>query len=338
MSVLYVSLMVFIGAIFIFSAEICVSSGSNSQPAVINPNELYYNTSIPKFVILTFDDVHESQFTYAIRTLDKYDFKATFFVVCDWMNEKDWETIKELHQDGWDIQAHTVRHQNLDELSGDMLEYEIIKGQDCLNSRGINSTVFAYPYGNGWDNSTVVKLVADNYDVGRTSSGYPLAFMNCDYWNMAELEQPLEKIRNQMTIEFINSVREYPGGICKYAVNGWEHVHIEGDYDYSNSSCIGPCEFYNNSQMLDRFIQAVNSQTKFNEDGTIRAIPIVVYHSFAPFTDVSESKNPLELSVNLFDSEMKYLKDNDFNVLTMKDLRYDQDAETLYVENMSQWD
>ena len=94
----------------------------------------------------------------------------------------------------------TIRHQNPDELSGDMLEYEIIKGQDCLHSRGINSTVFAYPYGNGWDNSTVVKLIADNYDVGWTSSKYPLAFMNCDYWNMAELVQPLEKIRNQKTM------------------------------------------------------------------------------------------------------------------------------------------
>jgi Polysaccharide deacetylase len=42
-------------------------------------------TSNNKFVILNFDDSHQSDYTYAKPILDKYGFKATFFEVCNWV-------------------------------------------------------------------------------------------------------------------------------------------------------------------------------------------------------------------------------------------------------------
>jgi hypothetical protein len=70
-----------------------------------------------KYVIINFDDSHQSDYTYAKPILDKYGFKATFFEVCNWIeagyHNKDksitWEQIAELEQDGMDIEAHTMQ-------------------------------------------------------------------------------------------------------------------------------------------------------------------------------------------------------------------------------------
>jgi len=95
--------------------------------------------------------------------------------------------------------------------------------------------------------------------------------------------------------------------------------------------CAGVCHSYDNSQMLQVFIADVNSQLKFNQGGVIRAIPIVIYHNFVTYPDVSYSKDAAETTVNLFDQEMKYLHDNGFRVLTMANLGYDTNTNSLYI-------
>ena len=87
-----------------------------------------------RFVIINFDDSHESDYTYAKPILDKYGFKVTFFEVCNWIetgyHDKDisitWQQIAALQQDGMDIEAHTMTHPNLNHLSSQAdLDYEI---------------------------------------------------------------------------------------------------------------------------------------------------------------------------------------------------------------------
>jgi hypothetical protein len=122
----------------------------------------------------------------------------------------------------------------------------------------------------------------------------------------------------------------------RYSLNSWSHVHIDGNY--SNAGvCTGICHDYNNSQMFDRFVTAVNSQSSYNQDGIIRAIPIIVYHGLITYPDVSYSKIPVETSVDLFDSEMKYLHDNGFKVITMSDIGYDENSNNLYVKTVNRW-
>jgi peptidoglycan/xylan/chitin deacetylase (PgdA/CDA1 family) len=95
-----------------------------------------------KVVIINFDDSHESDYTYAKSILDKYGFKATFFEVCNWIEEghhdKDitttWEQIAALQQDGMDIEAHTMTHPNLNDLSQSDLDYEIGQSKQCLEN------------------------------------------------------------------------------------------------------------------------------------------------------------------------------------------------------------
>jgi hypothetical protein len=73
--------------------------------------------------------------------------------------------------------------------------------------------------------------------------------------------------------------------------------------------------------LLDNFINLINSQNKYNaKSAQISAIPIIVYHKI-------NYKPP---SPDLSDAEMRYLHDNGFKVLTMSNLKYNQNTNSLY--------
>jgi hypothetical protein len=78
---------------------------------------------------------------------------------------------------------------------------------------------------------------------------------------------------------------------------------------------------------LRRFIQVVNTQNRYNENGTINAIPIIIYYSAGDKDLVDYNTSPI-----LFEEEMKYLHDNNFQVLTMKDLAYDKNTNYLFIK------
>ena len=73
-----------------------------------------------KVVILNFDDGRKTQFTEAKPILDKYGFKATFYVVCTYIGAKvgymNWQEVETLHREGHDIASHGMHHIHLDKL------------------------------------------------------------------------------------------------------------------------------------------------------------------------------------------------------------------------------
>src|SRR5919106_359918 len=84
------------------------ASDSNSTPSDTN-----------KAVILDFYDNDIGQFTYAKPILDKYGFKGTFFIVCNWASSHNpermtWQEINQLYREGHDIESHTMTHKLLD--------------------------------------------------------------------------------------------------------------------------------------------------------------------------------------------------------------------------------
>jgi peptidoglycan/xylan/chitin deacetylase (PgdA/CDA1 family) len=137
---------------------------------------------------LTFDDNWKGQYLYVKPILEKYGFKATFFVVCNWVGSQHpallgmtWENIKLLQKAGHDIQSHSMNHLDLTKLSQKELEYEVRQSKQCLRDHNINSTIFANPFSSGWNNSTVINTVARYYDLDR--SGYDqLTYLKCDGW------------------------------------------------------------------------------------------------------------------------------------------------------------
>jgi hypothetical protein len=84
--------------------------------------------------------------------------------------------------------------------------------------------------------------------------------------------------------------------------------------------------------MPDRFISAVTSQVKYDDNGTVKAILIIIYHTRVPYSDVSYSSRSVNMTANLFAKEIQYLHDNGYKVLTMKYLNYDESINYLYIK------
>jgi peptidoglycan/xylan/chitin deacetylase (PgdA/CDA1 family) len=303
-----------------------------------------------KFVIINFDDSHQSDYTYAKPILDKYGFKATFFEVCNWIeagyHESDisttWQQIAALQQDGMDIQAHTMTHPNLNDLSQTDLDYEIGQSKQCLENHGINATIFAYPGGRGADNPKIVNTVAKYYNLARTDSNVganqpftsksALTFLKCDGGSSSDNGNDVQQQVDCRT--YFSDGTLTPSN--RYSMNSWAHKHIERECAPNTGDDIRTCPIirheYNNAQMFEKFITAVNGQNLYNKDGIARAIPIIIYHTIVTYPDLSYSNRHVDTTLNLFDAEMKYLYDNGFKVITMADLGYDENSKSLYIK------
>jgi peptidoglycan/xylan/chitin deacetylase (PgdA/CDA1 family) len=278
------------------------------------------SSSINKVVILTFGNAPKSQYTEAKPILDKYGFKASFFVVCNWISNSDednshmtWQEIETLHNEGHDIGAKSLNHKDLTTLSASELDLEVGQSKKCLADHNIDARVFGTPYGAGWDNPTVIDTIAKYYDFAITGFS-KLMYLNCDGWNDQQEEVDNYYISNVQT-----DCRTYSddGTLTyanRYSIKEWSHSNADKEY------------FGNDQIIFEEFVKAVNSQNEFNKDGIIRAIPIIAYH------DLDHNITPDSTSVNLFDAEMKYLYDNGFTVLTMADLGYDESTHQLYIE------
>jgi hypothetical protein len=236
-----------------------------------------------------------------------------------------------------DIESHTMTHPHINgSLSLTDLDYEIGQSKQCLINHGINSTIFAYPYGEGSNNSAVVNTVAKYYPLARTDSKSALTLLHCD--GGGNIDNNNEKINHTDCRAYFSNGTLTPAN--RYSINSWAHKHIERECSANNSTSSGggggTCKVvrheYNNSQMFERFIANVNMQNNYNKDGIIRAIPIIIYHTIVTYPDLSYSNRPVDTTLNLFDAEMKYLHDNGFKVLTMADLAYDENNNYLYIK------
>ena len=287
------------------------------------------NSNNNKVVILTFGNAPKSQYTYAKPILDKYGFKASFFVVCDWIDsDKDnshmtWHDIETLYKDGHDIQAKSLNHEDLTKLSTSDLDFEVGESKKCLADHNINSRVFGTPYGKGWDNSTVIDTIAKYYDFAITGFSN-LMHLNCDGWNKQDEEEQewnyQSNIQTDCRTYFDDGTLTYAN---RYSIREWSHDSADKKY------------LDNDQKTFEEFVKVINSQDNFNnnnnENGIINAIPIIAYHDLDYGDRISGSTD-----VNLFDAEMKYLYDNAFTVITMADLGYDENTNQLYIKQLGQ--
>jgi len=83
--------------------------------------DLYHVEDYDKPVLLTFDDGYEDNYIELFPLLQKYNVKATIFIITGYMNQPKYLTdaqILEMANSGLvSIQSHTFSHPNLDELN-----------------------------------------------------------------------------------------------------------------------------------------------------------------------------------------------------------------------------
>jgi peptidoglycan/xylan/chitin deacetylase (PgdA/CDA1 family) len=312
-----------------------MQSNSNSDR-----NNVNLDKNQPKVVILTFDGGHKGQYTNAKPVLDRYGFKATFHVVCDYTQKggdarMNWTEVRELYKQGYDIGSNTMNHYVLTQLPTEKMEHEVSASKQCLLDQGINATSLAYPYNRGSTTSAVVNTVAEYYHIAR-SAGDPLMFLDCSLQG-SENENDTNNEEDDRTATTTSTTtvmptdcRPYSKGqdestiktVHRYSIRGWSHEEVRKEHKYDDS------------QTLQRFIEIVNSQTRFNQDRTINAVPVLIYQKIESVNNKDSGGSPsAATNVELFDAEMKYLYDNGFTVLTMSDLAYDQGSNILQIRD-----
>ncbi len=282
------------------------SSSTSPGGSVVNSNA---NNNNNKVVVLSFDDNRIGDFTYAKPILDKYGYKATFFVICGKTTDSgavNWQDIAAMQKDGMDIESHTMTHAHLNTLTQSQLNFEIGGSKQCLATHGYNATIFAYPYNEGSNNPVVVNTVAKYFDMARSGTD-PLMFLDC------------------------KGFTKHPQTDCRtYTANG--------KLTYANRYAIRSLSFdileikdsFDNATMFSNFTKIVNSQNSFNQGGKINAVPLITFHNVALTTN-----KPYYTNVGLFDKFMKYLHDNGFKVLTLKQIGYDTKTNTFYLNGIS---
>lgn len=117
----------------------------------------------PRSVVLTFDDGYKNNYEMALPILKSFDFSATFFIATDFIGKKSpwmkndlsvdllilsWDEIKEMAENGMDIQPHSCSHRHLPQLARDEIEWEMSESRGTIEREvGGKADLFCYPYG-----------------------------------------------------------------------------------------------------------------------------------------------------------------------------------------------
>jgi peptidoglycan/xylan/chitin deacetylase (PgdA/CDA1 family) len=115
----------------------------------------YYANGKPlpdKPIMLSFDDNDDNQYTNALPLLDKYGFKATFFIMTVTIGKENYmtaEQLKELDRDGHDLQPHTWDHHMVTQYEDEAdWQQQIVEPKKELEALlGHPTPFFAYPFG-----------------------------------------------------------------------------------------------------------------------------------------------------------------------------------------------
>jgi peptidoglycan/xylan/chitin deacetylase (PgdA/CDA1 family) len=293
-----------------------------------NENNEKENNKNDKYVILIFDRGYKTTFTKAKPILDKYNFKATIFVACDRTESSkglSWDQLRQLQNEGHDIQSHGADHVKLIDLNTyEEMESIVREGKICLQEQGFNSTVFQAPYNKGGNDPKIAQIISKYFDFAFAEHAKYM-FLNCDGWENFGY--------GRANYEGITDCSPYssdgtPKPTNRYAMKEWSHDREKDKIYESKYVNEDPHGKKVNEAVLKNFIRILDKQIEFNKNGEINAIPIVSYHRL-------DTNKDFDTSPELFEQEMEYLYENDYNVINLADLGYDEDEERFYIKNVN---
>ena len=125
-----------------------------------------------KPVVITFDDGYVDNYEWAYPILKHYNFKATIFLVSDFMDRFDnyltWDNVKTMHESGLiDFESHTLSHEELTKLKPEEIRHQLTGSRKALEWR-LKKPVHCLAYPCGSYNEEVLRLMNE--------TGYKAAF------------------------------------------------------------------------------------------------------------------------------------------------------------------
>ena len=124
-------------------------------------------------IALSFDDHFVSQWFAARSVFQQYDAKVTFFLSrFARRTEHEIQQLYRLQEDGHEIGAHSLDHENAREYAQTYspqryIDDQIVPAQALMNNAGFFPRVFAYPYG-GW-NEQLNEVLFEYFSILRSS-------------------------------------------------------------------------------------------------------------------------------------------------------------------------
>jgi len=157
-----------------------------------------------KYISLTFDDGWESDYTIALPFLVEHDMKATFFIVTDLIDRKNYlkeSWLREMSNCGMEIGSHTVSHPNLTKLSKKEIYEELYSSKCKLEDMTGNEIVsVAIPY--GMYNSLILNIAKE--------AGYKLIATCCPWINKMDSNEFFRiSINTRTTVEDFNRLLSF---------------------------------------------------------------------------------------------------------------------------------
>lgn len=163
--------------------------------------EYIKKNEIPKKTfVLTFDDGYKNILQILV-VLEKYNFKATIFLVVNFIGKKnlwdknigleqesllEWKDIKELVKRGFSFGSHTLTHPYLTKISFDEMKKEIILSKKILEEK-LNTSInfFCYPYGDF--NDKIKEIVRKAGYLGACSIEYGVNNLSTDLFSLKRI-------------------------------------------------------------------------------------------------------------------------------------------------------
>lgn len=219
--------------------------------------------SIPKpnlqsGVVISFDDDYVDEWFEVNTILQKYDWKATFFVTrFNQLSNAKIQKLKVLKDEGHEIAGHGLNHINAPTFvssfgTSEYLSQEILPMLNLMKNNDLFPTSFAYPY--GARNSTTDKLLINEFQIirGTTYGNSNPASQSC-YYNKSRLVLGLGIDKNypHYSITYFLSLLEYAKKNNKIVIF-YAHKPVssfKNDYETEHQTLIDICNYVKTNNM-----------------------------------------------------------------------------------------